>query len=204
MIELGKLDTLSSPNTVAGVPVAALTIVTRVPLTGAPLALSNTSPNGSISTPTDTAPTDVPSLTSSSSTRKLSPGCTDSTQSPGVADGCCAGGIAAGSARVLITPIKRPLLADVSVNMMRSRSLFAVIIVTSNCSTTVESRFLAGASTCTTSGSPARMELAGIKLAGLVESPEKAPPRAIGVAPLLPIHIVLGKLVEVAPGAPEK
>jgi hypothetical protein len=48
-IEDGKLDTPSSPNTVAGKPVLVSKIVTVTPSMSAPLVESNTRPNGSTS-----------------------------------------------------------------------------------------------------------------------------------------------------------
>ena len=46
--------------------------------------------------------------------------------------------------------------------------------------------------------------MAGIRLAGLVDSPENAPPNDIGVAPFVPKHIVVGKLACVAVGVSAK
>lgn len=55
-----------------------------------------------------------------------------------------------------------------------------------------------------TSGSPARIAVAGTRLAGVVLKPVYTPSNRIGVGPLLPLHIVLGKFTDDAPCVLEK
>ena len=55
-----------------------------------------------------------------------------------------------------------------------------------------------------TSGSPARIAVAGTSLAGDVDIPANAPESVTGIAPRLPKHNVDGRLIVLALGASEK